>query len=156
MAVPDYQTMMLPLLQLAADGEEHRLRDAIEELGDHFGLGDDERKELLPSGRQAKLDNRVGWARTYMKKAGLLESPQRGYFRITAAGTEALKQKPEAIDVKFLEQYQGFLVGDAVGGDHPPKWLDRLKQAQGSNGTGHRVSRAAPGRRPVRCRRWPR
>jgi len=119
-AVPDYQTMMLPLLQLAADGEEHRLRDAIEELGDHFGLGDDERKELLPSGRQAKLDNRVGWARTYMKKAGLLESPQRGYFRITAAGTEALKQKPEAIDVKFLEQYQGFLEFRAKGGTKPP------------------------------------
>ena len=54
MTVPDYQKMMLPLLQLAADGEEHRLRDAIEELGDHFGLGDDERKELLPAGLNSK------------------------------------------------------------------------------------------------------
>ncbi len=71
---------MLPLLNLAADGEEHRLRDAIEELADHFNLTEDERKELLPSGSQATFDNRVGWARTYMKKAGLLKSPRRGYF----------------------------------------------------------------------------
>ena len=69
---------MLPLLRLAADGEEHRLRDAIEELADHFDLTEDERKELLPSGSQATFDNLVGWARTYMKKAGLLESPRRG------------------------------------------------------------------------------
>jgi restriction system protein len=83
---------MLPLLSLAADGEEHRLRDAIEELANHFDLTEDERKELLPSGRQATFDNRVGWARTYMKKAGLLESPRRGYFRITDQGIQALEQ----------------------------------------------------------------
>jgi restriction system protein len=90
--IPDYQTGMLPLLSLAADGEEHRLRDAIEELANHFDLTEDERKELLPSGRQATFDNRVGWARTYMKKAGLLESPRRGYFRITDQGIQALEQ----------------------------------------------------------------
>ena len=75
MAIPDYQTVMLPLLNLATDGKEHRFRDAIEELAVFFNLTDDERKELLPSGSQATFDNRVGWARTYMKKAGLLESP---------------------------------------------------------------------------------
>jgi restriction system protein len=100
---------MLPLLSLASDSEEHRLRDAIEQLADHFDLTEDERKELLPSGSQATFDNRVGWARTYMKKAGLLESPRRGYFRITDRGLQALKQKPETIDVKFLEQYPEFL-----------------------------------------------
>ena len=103
MTIPDYQTVMLPLLSLAADGEEHRLRDAIEELADHFNLTEVERKELLPSGSQATFDNRVGWARTYMKKAGLLESPRRGYFRITDQGLQALEQKPEMINVKFLE-----------------------------------------------------
>jgi restriction system protein len=64
MAIPDYQTVMLPLLNLAADGEEHRLRDAVEVLADHFDLREDERTELLPRGSQATFDNRVGWART--------------------------------------------------------------------------------------------
>lgn len=109
MALPDYQTVMLPLLRLAADGQEHSLRETIERLANHFGLEEDERKELLPSGGQATFDNRVGWARTYMKKAGLLESPRRGYLRITDRGLEALKQDPERINVKFLEQYQEFL-----------------------------------------------
>jgi restriction system protein len=63
MTIPDYQTVMLPLLRFAADGQEHSLREAIEKLADHFDLSDDERKALLPSGRQATFDNRVGWAR---------------------------------------------------------------------------------------------
>jgi restriction system protein len=109
MTIPDYQTVMLPLPSLAADGEEHRLRDAIEQVADHFYLTEDERKELLPSGSQPTFDNRVGWARTYIKKAGLLESPRRGYFRITDRGLQALKQKPETINVKFLEKYPEFL-----------------------------------------------
>jgi restriction system protein len=109
MAIPDYQTVMLPLLNLAADGEEHRLRDAVEVLADHFDLREDERKELLPSGSQATFDNRVGWARTYMKKAWIRESPRRGYFRITDQGLQALEQKPKMINVKFLEQYPEFL-----------------------------------------------
>jgi restriction system protein len=75
MAIPDYHAVMLPLLRLATNGEEHRLRDAIEEQAYHLDLTEDERKELLPSGSQATFDNRVGWARTYKKKAGLLESP---------------------------------------------------------------------------------
>ncbi|BAU58124.1 Mrr restriction system protein [Halorhodospira halochloris] len=73
MAVPDYQSIMLPLLRLAEDGQEHSLRAAIQSLADNFELQDSERKELLPSGRQFKFDNRVGWARTYLKKAGLLD-----------------------------------------------------------------------------------
>src|SRR5215204_5835502 len=101
--------VMLPLLRFAADKREHSTREAIEELADHFGLTEDERKELLPSGRQATFDNRVGWARTYMKKAGLLESPKRGYFKITDRGMQALSTKPETINVKFLEQYPEFL-----------------------------------------------
>src|SRR4028118_522067 len=86
--------MMLPMLRYAADGQEHSVREAIEELADQFHLTDEERKELLPSGRQATFNNRVGWARTYMKKAGLLESPRRSYFRITDRGLQALKTNP--------------------------------------------------------------
>jgi restriction system protein len=95
--IPDYQTVMLPLLNLAADGEEHSLRDAIEELADHFHLSEEESKQLLPSGAQATFDNRVGWARTYMKKAGLLQSPRRGYFKITD-----VPSSPNAITLSFL------------------------------------------------------
>jgi len=106
--IPDYQTVMLPLLRLAADGEEHSLREAIESLADEFDLSEQERKELLPSGSQATFDNRVGWARTYMKKAGLVDSPRRGHFRITARGLEALQENPKTINVKFLERYPEF------------------------------------------------
>src|SRR5829696_9029331 len=109
MAIPDYQSVMLPLLRYAADGQEHSVREAIEALADEFHLTDEERKELLPSGGQATFDNRVGWARTYMKKAGLLESPKRGYFKITDRGMQALSAKPETINVKFLEQYPEFV-----------------------------------------------
>jgi restriction system protein len=105
MTIPDYQTVMLPLLQLAADGKEHRLRDHIEKLADHFSLSEEERKQLLPSGRRATSVDRVGWARTYMQQAGLLDAPKRGYFRITEQGIQALKQNPEAINDKFLQQY---------------------------------------------------
>lgn len=108
MAVPDYQAIMLPLLNLAGDGKEHTLRSAIEALGDHFGLSEDERKELLPSGRQATFDNRVGWARTYLKKAGLIESPKRGVLRITKRGKQVLSKHPSSLNVSFLEQFEGF------------------------------------------------
>jgi restriction system protein len=109
MTIPDYQTAMLPLLRFAADGKEHSLREAIERLADYFNLNEEERKKLLPSGAQATFDNRVSWARTYMTKAGLLESPRRGYFKITDEGVRALKTKPKVINVKFLEQYPDFL-----------------------------------------------
>lgn len=92
MSIPDYQTLMLPLLKLLVDKQEHSLRETIEALAEEFGLTEPERKELLPSGQQPVFDNRVGWARTYMKKAGLLETTRRGYFRITDRGLEVLKQ----------------------------------------------------------------
>ena len=90
---------MLPLLKFASDGEEHSLREAIDSLADQFKLSTDERQTLLPSGQQAIFDNRVGWARTYLKKAGLLESTRRGYFRITQRGQDVLRKNPASIDV---------------------------------------------------------
>lgn len=116
MTIPDYQRIMLPLLRLAEDGQEHSVREAVEDLADHFGLSEDERKELLPSGAQATFDNRVGWARTYMKKAELLESPRRGYFKITHRGMQVLKQNPDAINSKLLEQYAEFRTFKAKSG----------------------------------------
>jgi len=108
MGIPDYQTIMLPLLQLAGDGHDHRFRDAIEALASHFSLNDAERSELLPSGTAAVFDNRVGWARTYLKQAGLLEAPKRGIFRITAPGRALLAEQPSEINVEVLLRYQPF------------------------------------------------
>ena len=108
MAIPDYQSLMLPLLKLAADGREHRFRDAIEQLAAEFRVGDNERGELLPSGAQPVLDNRVGWARTYLKQAGLLRSPKRGIFEITDAGKTLLAENPARIDVALLDRYESF------------------------------------------------
>ncbi len=108
MAVPDYQTIMLALLQLAADGKEHTFRNTVEELAVHFGLSTDDRAEMLPSGKQATFDNRVGWARTYLTKAVLLEAPKRGLFRITERGRQVLGNKPTTINVQFLQQFEEF------------------------------------------------
>ncbi|MCP9460969.1 MAG: restriction endonuclease [Nitrospira sp.] len=109
MAIPDYQSIMLPLLQFAADDKEHSLREAIESLSAEFGLTEEEKKELLPSGQQPTFENRVAWARTYLVKAVLLEAPRRGFFRITQRGRDILSQRPTAITVKFLEQFPEFL-----------------------------------------------
>ena len=83
MAIPDYQSIMFPLLIYAGDGKEHSMREAIETLAAQFKLTDDERKVSLSSSPQSLFDNRVGWARTYLKKAGLLDSKRRGYINIT-------------------------------------------------------------------------
>jgi restriction system protein len=109
MAIPDYQSIMMPLLKLASDGQEHFLRDAIEALADEFALADEERRELLPSGRQAIFTNRVAWARTYLKEAGLLETTRRAYFRITDRGRQVIAEKPPKVDVKYLEQFPEFI-----------------------------------------------
>jgi len=84
MAVPDYQQFMLPFLRILGDGQVHSLSEIKERLAEEFGLTEEDRKELLPSGRQRTFDNRVGWARTYLKKALLLESPERAKYRITS------------------------------------------------------------------------
>lgn len=108
MAIPDYQTIMLPLLRVAQDDQVHRVRDAIEELSTHFHLTDTERSELLPSGTAPLFDNRVGWARTYLKSAGLIRSDRRGTFQITERGKALLTKNPDHIDLPLLNQYQEF------------------------------------------------
>lgn len=107
--IPDYQTLMLPLLRLVSDRQEHKYRNLIENLAAEFQISDDERKELLASGSQAIFDNRVGWAKTYLKKAGLLDSPKRATFVITDIGIQTLKKNPDRIDAKFLKQFPAFL-----------------------------------------------
>jgi restriction system protein len=108
MPIPDYQQLMLPLLKVAHDDLEHAVSEAIAQLAAEFHLSDEERSELLASGRQAKFDNRVGWARTYLNKALLLESTGRGRFRITSRGLELLKSNPASINNRSLDQYKEF------------------------------------------------
>jgi restriction system protein len=109
MPIPDFQTIMLPLLQLAGDGKEHSIHEAVEKLADQFDLTEEEQTKLLSSGQQPVFYNRVGWARTYMKKAGLLQDPRRGYFRITERGREVLDQNPDRIDMKYLRQFPEYI-----------------------------------------------
>lgn len=107
--IPDYQSLMLPLLKQVSDKQEHKYRDLIESLAIEFQVSEEERKELLASGNQAIFDNRVGWAKTYLKKAGLLDSPKRATFVITQLGLETLNKNPDRIDAKFLRQFPSFL-----------------------------------------------
>jgi len=110
MAVPDYQSVMLPLLKFAEERKtEISTDDAVEALATSLGLTEDDLKEMLPSGLQRTFVNRIGWATTYMKKANLLESTRRGYYRITPRGQELLRKKPAIINVKTLKQYPEFL-----------------------------------------------
>jgi restriction system protein len=109
MAIPDYQTLMLPLLQLLNDGQEHLLRETVQELADKFKLTDEERSQLLPSGVSTIIGNRVGWARTYLQKAGLIESRRRGCLQLSSRGRAVLKASPLKIDVEFLKRYPEFI-----------------------------------------------
>lgn len=109
MPIPDFQSIMLPLLQQVSDGKEYRYRELIEILAQQFKLSDVERNELLASGTQPIFDNRVGWAKTYLKKAGLLDSPQRAFITITEKGLKILQAKPKIINVKFLRQFPEFV-----------------------------------------------
>lgn len=119
--IPNYQQFMRPFLQIAndANGNEVKLRNVINQLADQFGLTDEERSETLPSGRQSILDNRVGWARTYLTKAGLLEATRRAHFVITSRGKEALSEDVD-INNEYLKKFDEFIVfkqksNDGVG-----------------------------------------
>ncbi|MGQ0697149.1 MAG: restriction endonuclease [Panacagrimonas sp.] len=109
MAIPDFQSCMLPLMILASDGKEHRVADAFAKLSQDFGLSEAELAEQLPSGRAPLFYNRVAWAVFYLRKAALLETPRRSYVRITPVGREALTPKPERIDLKFLKRFPAFV-----------------------------------------------
>lgn len=107
MAIPDFQTLMLPVLRFAADGEVS-IQDAVERMAVQFSLSDDERSELLPSGRQTTFANRTHWAKFYLGKAGLIEFTKRSHFRITDRGRTVLAKPPTRIDVPFLKQFPDF------------------------------------------------
>jgi restriction system protein len=151
MPIPDYETLMLPLLSLAAEKPSNELLvlSAVESLADKFKLTDEERRELLPSGATFRFSSRVSWAATYLKKAGLLDAPRRGHLRITQRGLDALKRKPARIDGDFLAQYAEFrefqgrkkdkkdkAVDDSAGSETPIESIDlqykKLREALAS------------------------
>lgn len=104
MTIPDFQTIMLPFLQFSSDGRMHNFLEAVDALAKEFKLTAEEIDTLIPSGQQ-RFANRVGWAKSYLKKAGLINYPQRGHFQITQRGFDVLKESPKAIDMKFLKRF---------------------------------------------------
>ena len=108
MTIPDYQSFMRPALKYISDGYEHTLRETITALSDEFGFTDKERKLLLPSGKQPVINNRVAWAVTYLRKAGLLENLKRGVFKITKRGQRVLLDHPDRVDNSVLESFEEF------------------------------------------------
>lgn len=108
MPIPDFQSFMLPVLELASDGKDHTLEEGREVLAKHFGLTEAERAELLPSGRQRRFDNRVAWAKVYLQRAGLITGSRRAHFEITDRGREVLAEKPQRIDISLLDRFEEF------------------------------------------------
>ena len=106
--IPDFQTLMLPVLEEAAHGEA-RIGAVVERLADRFRLTANQRAELLPSKRQTTFANRVHWAKSYLGKAGLIELTKRGHFQITDAGRRVLASPPKRVDINFLKQFPDFL-----------------------------------------------
>jgi restriction system protein len=110
MAIPDYQSLMLPVLKVASDGQEHRISEVVDFLAKEFGLTEAEREVLLPSGKQPVFNNRVHWAKTYLSQAKLLESTRRSFFKITERGRSILAENISSIDAKFLRRFDEFNV----------------------------------------------
>jgi len=117
MAVPKYDELMKPLLVVVSDGETYKMKDVTALLAEQLNLSSDDLAEMLPSGRQTVFKNRVGWAKTYLKKAGLLDSPARATIVITNAGKQVVADNPEKIDSKYLEQFPSFV--DFVSAPEP-------------------------------------
>ncbi|MGD0938645.1 MAG: restriction endonuclease [Terracidiphilus sp.] len=107
MAIPDFQTLMLPLVRLSAD-KEWRISDAVERLAEDFDLSQEEKALLIPSGRQTTFSNRVAWAKSYLIKAGLLKPTKRAHFCISEQGRSVLASPPDRITIKFLSQFPEF------------------------------------------------
>ncbi len=108
MPIPDFQTIMLPLLQLSADGKEWKIADATDRLADAYALTPEERNQLIPSGRARAFNNRVAWAKVYLSKAGLINPTKRAHFVVSGQGRKVLANPPDRITIKFLTQFPEF------------------------------------------------
>lgn len=109
MPIPSYQAILLPLLAFTRDGKEHSMQEAEEYIANYLKLSEEQRKELIPSGANFVISNRVGWARTYLRKARLLDMPKRSYIQITPRGLSVLQENLSYIDVNYLKQFPEFV-----------------------------------------------
>jgi restriction system protein len=107
--IPDYQSIMLPMLEILADGKEYNVRDLTNLLADKFNLTEEEKRRLLASGNQEIFNNRVAWARLYLKRAGLISSPKRATFIISDSGRKVIKKGLNKIDNKYLKKFPSFV-----------------------------------------------
>lgn len=135
MPIPDFQSLLLPVLSAISDGSEHRMKDIIEILAQTFKLTEDERKQLLPSERAFLFDNRVHWARFYLKKAGLVDTFKRGTITITKRGSEVIGKSPKAINLNFLRQFPEFNEGVTAKENKSRSSIDEMPQASNEIGT---------------------
>lgn len=108
MTVPDYETLMLPILEFLSDNQERKTSEIVTHVSTRFNLSEEDMRALIPSGRAMLVNNRVGWACTYLRKARLISSRQRGMNQITEDGQSSLSQKPNKIDSAFLSQFEKF------------------------------------------------
>ena len=109
MPIPDFQTLMLPLLAHLSDGKEHPNQETLKNLAEHFRLTDQELTQLLPSGLQPLFTNRIAWAKSHLKAAGLIESPRRGFYKISPRGLEVLRANPSRVDLRVLNQFPEYV-----------------------------------------------
>lgn len=118
MAIPDFQTLMLPVLKAVSDHQQHAMKDIVEQLAIEFALTEDEKSELLPSGTARTFNNRIAWAASHIKKALLISRPKRGYIEVTARGLDVLKSNLPSINMKFLEQFPEYMEFRNSGSDN--------------------------------------
>lgn len=131
MPVPDFQSIMLPFLEVLSDGQERSMKQMASLLADHFRLSEDELAELLPSGQQTLFANRIAWAKTHMKKAGLVDNPSRGRVSLSSRGRAVLERRPPEINMKFLKQFDGyadFIAGSATSGGSKTKTVEEIEK----------------------------
>jgi restriction system protein len=133
MPIPDFQTVMLPLLVHLRDGREHANADTLDALALRFSLTEDERTQLLPSGRQSIFINRVAWAKSHLKAAGLIESPRRGFYNIASRGIDVLNTNPNRVDLRLLKQFPEYIefrkAKREVGSPQPSPALEAVGEA---------------------------
>jgi restriction system protein len=146
MSVPDYQSLMLPLLEALADGREHEVRELRDTIAQRLDMTESDREELQPSGKQATYDNRIGWAKTYLDKAGLVRAVRRGVYQITERGQAVVAERPARVDVAFLSRFPEFEEfrrrPELEQGDAPDA-AARLPPAAGPNATPQEALEAA-------------
>jgi len=121
MPIPDFQNMMLPLLRLCRDGQEHTSREVVEALASEYQLTQEERKTMTPSGRHSIFDNRVAWAKAHLKMALLIENVRRGVFKITPRGQAVLIESPNGINLAFLRKFPEYLANRGAHQNHQPE-----------------------------------